>query len=109
PACPAASLCSSPFAPREPLAFPTRRSSDLFLAVDGRPRHARGQGGGVQLEVDAHALALGEAEPGVVPVGVDARSGRVLAGDLAEDQKSTRLNSSHVKTSYAVFRWKKKK
>ena len=36
------------------------------------------------MEVDAHALALGEAEPRVVPVGVDARPGGVLAGDLAE-------------------------
>src|SRR5690606_40744630 len=26
-----------------------------------------------------------------------------------EDRKSTRLNSSHVKISYAVFCWKKKK
>src|SRR5690606_39479408 len=26
-----------------------------------------------------------------------------------QDRKSTRLNSSHVKTSYAVFCWKKKR
>src|SRR5690606_41985595 len=50
------------------------------------------------------------------------RTGRFSADDLAdlreagllglmtpEDRKSTRLNSSHVKTSYAVFCLKKKK
>src|SRR5215813_6432110 len=31
------------------------------------------------------------------------------AGDAAEDRKSTRLNSSHVRSSYAVFCLKKKK
>src|SRR5690606_41731255 len=31
------------------------------------------------------------------------------AHDLAQDRKSTRLNSSHVKISYAVFCLKKKK
>src|SRR5690606_41884152 len=30
-------------------------------------------------------------------------------GDIARDRKSTRLNSSHVKISYAVFCLKKKK
>src|SRR5690606_41310179 len=30
------------------------------------------------------------------------------ANSLEVDRKSTRLNSSHVKTSYAVFCWKKK-
>src|SRR5690625_5811070 len=32
-----------------------------------------------------------------------------LPGDMAEDRKSTRLNSSHVAISYAVFCLKKKK
>src|SRR5690606_40866371 len=34
-----------------------------------------------------------------------------MAGSLAgrRDRKSTRLNSSHVKISYAVFCWKKKR
>src|SRR5690606_39433270 len=35
--------------------------------------------------------------------------GKVLAELLLEDRKSTRLNSSHVKISYAVFCLKKKK
>src|SRR5690606_40381892 len=33
----------------------------------------------------------------------------VLSTDLIKDRKSTRLNSSHVKISYAVFCLKKKK
>src|SRR5437868_11300365 len=33
----------------------------------------------------------------------------VLAESEREDRKSTRLNSSHVSTSYAVFRLKKKR
>src|SRR5436309_10071448 len=35
--------------------------------------------------------------------------GTTSLGDLKEDRKSTRLNSSHVKISYAVFCLKKKK
>src|SRR5690606_41198566 len=34
---------------------------------------------------------------------------RVLLDHLGRDRKSTRLNSSHVKSSYAVFCLKKKK
>src|SRR3989442_10896500 len=49
----------------------------------------------------AHAL-LGESlEPGVA----QDESG----GDAVGDRKSTRLNSSHVRISYAVFCLKKKK
>src|SRR5690606_41879520 len=33
----------------------------------------------------------------------------IVNGSYAEDRKSTRLNSSHVKISYAVFCLKKKK
>src|SRR5690625_6119260 len=44
------------------------------------------------------------------PVGADHRLlQRNLAGRALEDRKSTRLNSSHVAISYAVFCLKKKK
>src|SRR5690554_7177045 len=36
------------------------------------------------------------------------RTGRARAGESGEDRKSTRLNSSHVRISYAVFCLKKK-
>src|SRR5690554_7350770 len=37
------------------------------------------------------------------------RGGGALSGGRHEDRKSTRLNSSHVRISYAVFCLKKKK
>src|SRR5256885_10983572 len=49
----------------------------------------------------------------VIPVGVESRvrlEGRRVYVDLAfPDRKSTRLNSSHLVISYAVFCLKKKK
>src|SRR5579871_6934060 len=44
------------------------------------------------------------------PAGLAAEAEHVAAAaDVAEDRKSTRLNSSHVESSYAVFCLKKKK
>src|SRR5438045_9559792 len=62
--------------------FPTRRSSDLVRSAD--PRTWRDHSSGVR---EGHHILL----PG---------AGR--------DRKSTRLNSSHLGTSYAVFCLKKK-
>src|SRR5690349_21937859 len=76
--------------PRSTL-FPTRRSSDLPAAVEcfrRFPECAR-SGHAVARDFDRHA------KPGFVHV--------------ARDRKSTRLNSSHVEISYAVFCLKKKK
>src|SRR5207249_11031253 len=71
--------------------FPTRRSSDLLLLrrqhLDGDPEHE-------------HGLHQRQA--------VLSR-GRSHAALRREDRKSTRLNSSHVSISYAVFCLKKKK
>src|SRR5436309_13782974 len=66
--------------------FPTRRSSDL--EVD--PRHPRGH---LYRALEAEQLLDGAADQ---------------RGVVAQDRKSTRLNSSHVKISYAVFCLKKK-
>src|SRR5256885_12087851 len=44
----------------------------------------------------------------VVPPGVDPDRFRPLSGDERGDRKSTRLNSSHLVISYAVFCLKKK-
>ena len=55
-----------------------------LLAVDGGPDDAVGEGGGAQREVDAHALALLEAQLRVVPVGEGAGLARVRAHDVAE-------------------------
>src|SRR5207302_10252524 len=90
--------------PSPPLhSFPTRRSSDLYdagLSADRAPdrphqraaRRHRGVGGVV------HAIRRG------------GRRRRHQRGrEIPRDRKSTRLNSSHVKISYAVFCLKKKK
>src|SRR5438874_7292905 len=77
--------------PRSTL-FPYRRSSDLnLLALAEFPE--------VILEtavahlVPDHRIIVDREEPGIVKI----------------DRKSTRLNSSHVEISYAVFCLKKKK
>src|SRR5690606_12055341 len=43
------------------------------------------------------------------PAAANPRRGRQASGRDGQDRKSTRLNSSHVKSSYAVFCLKKKK
>src|SRR5690606_41683654 len=86
--------------------FPTRRSSDLTCSdppvSTGRLPTLRDPGGAAE-----HGC-LGQpcARPPLVDMGRRAaRSGQ----PPAQDRKSTRLNSSHVKISYAVFCLKKKK
>src|SRR5690606_40564306 len=80
--------------------FPTRRSSDLVaeafvlkvLHKDGH--HRRGLAHNARVKQEHCPFAIGA-------LAWNARS--------LEDRKSTRLNSSHVKISYAVFCLKKKK
>src|SRR5207253_6209195 len=79
-----------------PLSFPTRRSSDLARIRD-RSQHLGGCGFCIGRWNDA--LVLIEAAPSIEPVPVF---------DRVKDRKSTRLNSSHVAISYAVFCLKKK-
>src|SRR5690606_41973088 len=70
--------------PRDLHSFPTRRSSDLIdaLLVTGFP------------------YTVQERLPELL--------GQAFLDGVGEDRKSTRLNSSHVKISYAVFCLKKK-
>src|SRR5690606_41621393 len=64
--------------------------------------------GGVVVRVTDRGLHEETVELGLrQPVGAGLLH-RVLGGDDEEDRKSTRLNSSHVKISYAVFCLKKK-
>src|SRR5207249_10593503 len=69
--------------------FPTRRSSDLAAAP----------------------AAGGFCPPARAPTrsSLSRTSVATAATDLMADRKSTRLNSSHVSISYAVFCLKKKK
>src|SRR5690349_24249704 len=65
---------------------------------------------GRQLQAMAQELLVGDRADLLV-TGVDQEGQRLLEHDLVtlEDRKSTRLNSSHVEISYAVFCLKKKK
>src|SRR5439155_6409831 len=60
---------------------------------------------GVLAELDGLLAAL-ERDPPRGVVVISAKKSGFIAG--AEDRKSTRLNSSHVANSYAVFCLKKK-
>src|SRR5205807_7981172 len=97
---------------RYPPSFPTRRSSDLPLSPARhsgttahppglRPLHLARPGGRVARRRDARSVPddprrlLGERR-------------RLVGPGVLEDRKSTRLNSSHLVISYAVFCLKKK-
>src|SRR5207302_9442569 len=80
--------------------FPTRRSSDLLPRCSLASREFGSPNAGSQ-----DCPQPREYENRAPPATVRAAS-REQAGP---DRKSTRLNSSHVKISYAVFCLKKKK
>src|SRR5690606_41368712 len=102
-----ASLHSSSTPLRSRHAFPTRRSSDLpsrvGVQVRQRVRGGLGRAAPRGVEIDVRTDGAGRQER-PAPQGDLARYVQ-----QAGDRKSTRLNSSHVKSSYAVFCWKKKK
>src|SRR5690606_41742095 len=92
--------------------FPTRRSSDLFVLVlqlRQSLRHA------LRMPLTIHVIER-KVKVGVEPTRRKTRLIRLTGPPLnpldhrldVVDRKSTRLNSSHVKISYAVFCLKKK-
>src|SRR5699024_12656605 len=100
--CPLFSSASPPR--RRPPSFPTRRSSDLVLGD----------------EADLPGELFQRQFPDVPPAQRDGAAGHIpepgrqpgdggLSAAGRADRKSTRLNSSHVSISYAVFCLKKKK
>src|SRR5437870_13241444 len=82
------------------LSFPTRRSSDL-------PRgHSRR--GLLAMALPARDVRAGDVARQRTSAGLEpTRNGHARPARI--DRKSTRLNSSHVAISYAVFCLKKKK
>src|SRR5690606_41858365 len=100
--CPLPFLWSGSTSHRAPRSFPTRRSSDLF---GDHQAGAVGIQRGLQLLAGADRQRAARAEHGIERGAADLLADRALR-DL--DRKSTRLNSSHVKTSYAVFCLKEK-
>src|SRR5690606_40669143 len=90
--------------------FPTRRSSDLPRRDSPASAVAEGvaRGGDRWLTRSgsfACSTGFGEMSPGFGR----GPSSNAIRWDWMQDRKSTRLNSSHVKISYAVFCLKKKK
>src|SRR5690606_41926865 len=94
---------------RDPHSFPTRRSSDLrkraaaaldFARATRADVHAVGRLAVFEFECAREGAGQHVEEDEVRPLGHEA--------DGEIDRKSTRLNSSHVKISYAVFCLKKK-
>src|SRR5688500_19283222 len=91
------------------LSFPTRRSSDLPPQIR---EHLRGPAEGplrvdhprrrAQPRLQAPPLAP-EREPRDPPDEPEPSSGPRLIERFEQDRKSTRLNSSHLVSSYAVF------
>src|SRR5690606_41403704 len=103
------SSCRCFGAPRDLHSFPTRRSSDLTAL--GRVDDERPAAAQHTPHVAEHTAQCGVVQVlGDVSRNYDVRavvSKRHVHG-IRSDRKSTRLNSSHVKISYAVFCLKKK-
>src|SRR5436309_12466786 len=74
----------------------------LCVRERGRRRHVRADSGEVRGPVD---LMQGAVETRLIRNVATLQS---RGNGVSEDRKSTRLNSSHVKNSYAVFCLKKK-
>src|SRR5690606_42040744 len=85
--------------------FPTRRSSDLG---QGFARHFQRAPGRIDIGARDAVLALGGVEGILGDESLGQQRLVIVARARGEDRKSTRLNSSHVKISYAVFCLKKK-
>src|SRR5207253_11321321 len=96
--------------PRDLHSFPTRRSSDLARAREAMRKAGLpmlpGSDGPVRSEESASEVAKHIGYP-VIIKAVAGGGGRGMR--IVRDRKSTRLNSSHVAISYAVFCLKKKK
>src|SRR5699024_11645682 len=89
---------------RDPAPFPTRRSSDSHVGEVAADRLG---------QVDTELVAVpAQQRVGGRHRGRQRRRGRrvrMRLDRISQDRKSTRLNSSHVSISYAVFCLKKKK
>src|SRR5690606_40744688 len=107
------SVCvHSDFVPLVFTPFPARRSSDLLdaraeMAPGELPRSARGLACGRRLSRIATARTVNVQDLSSESSFPRRRWGAPRKG-ASLDRKSTRLNSSHVKMSYAVFCLKKK-
>src|SRR5690606_39676725 len=91
--------------------FPTRRSSDLSTIGIGRHAvHGGGRGGLYGRRIDIGRLFHNDLISHWLKSTLQNKCPQPCVSHMAagRDRKSTRLNSSHVKISYAVFCLKKK-
>src|SRR5690606_41078754 len=86
--------------------FPTRRSADLTTQTEVPFIHVADAAGASTLPDIVFYVAGGLI--GAAGGDIQASSRTLLVDQVERDRKSTRLNSSHVKISYAVFCLKKK-
>src|SRR5699024_12753355 len=84
--------------------FPTRRSSDLVGAVKLRDQNTP-----TPVPIDGWSVLAAALAFGGLVYGINAIGEGHAVLPLWIDRKSTRLNSSHVSISYAVFCLKKKR
>src|SRR5207249_12179860 len=89
--------------------FPTRRSSDLADTIENARRAAadvtvRYEESEPEIEIERASSPAYTPKPAGPRLPSDSSRGDF---DAALDRKSTRLNSSHVSISYAVFCLKK--
>src|SRR5207249_11747314 len=92
--------------------FPTRRSSDLKVCRALLPCHIANKRACPKFQVSSLGLARRETRNQKRETGSSKQlemNGQILFGIFPDglDRKSTRLNSSHVSISYAVFCLKK--
>src|SRR6266498_4553837 len=82
-----------------------RYADDFVLMVHGERRHAEALREEVAAVLAPMGLRLAPEKTAVVHLD---EGFTFLGFDIRRDRKSTRLNSSHVRISYAVFCLKKK-
>src|SRR5207249_7602175 len=95
-------------ATRDLHSFPTRRSSDLSAATVAATRETATAGPTVFGDFMGGSF-VARARHGGSAQRLHSMSRRPRVRRPSADRKSTRLNSSHVSISYAVFCLKKKK
>src|SRR5690606_41197594 len=93
------------------LSFPTRRSSDLVAGFRDILARFRARRGRCPAALRSGSFGRGARTLGraVLSTGGSVGFGPARSESYGKDRKSTRLNSSHVKISYAVFCLKKTK
>src|SRR5690606_41844262 len=85
-------------------ALPTRRSSDLRAATTGITTASSPTTSTAAAPGNTYQVLGGK----ILQVNIVSLSDKAQPAVAFKDRKSTRLNSSHVKISYAVFCLKKK-